>query len=66
MDAETDVVGVFDTIDLHIDDTWAYFEDSLGRQSRWTFLIDDDCGPVYTTATSGAEKIPWLLVLCVS
>ena len=51
----------------HIVDTWAYFEDSLGRQSRLTFLIDDDaedCGPVYMTATSGAENIPWLL--CVS
>ena len=65
--AECKLQFSFEPLDLHIVDTWAYFEDSLGRQSRLTFLIDDDaedCGPVYMTATSGAENIPWLL--CVS
>lgn len=53
-------------LDLVIDDSFAYFEDSLGRRSRWTFLIDDDgedCGPAYMTGTAGAETIPWLLCI---
>ena len=52
-------------LDMHITPEMAYFEDSLGRQSRYTFEIGaDDMGPAYRTAAPAAEAIPWLL--CVS
>ena len=63
-ETECNIEFTYEQLDLRIVDGLAYFEDSLGRQSRWTFLIDkdaDDCGPMYTTATAGAEAIPWLL-----
>ena len=52
----------YEPLDLHVTPDFVYFEDSVGRQSPWTlFLDDDDSGPTYTTATTGANRIPWLL-----
>jgi len=57
---------IFESLELHITPEFTYFQDSLERQSQYTFMTKSDLyssGPVYTTATIGAKTIPWLLCM---
>ena len=50
---------LFEQLVLHITTKMAYFIDTKGRQSRFTFFLED--GPRFETATEGNQVIPWLL-----